>query len=135
MNSIFSWLSNESFRFFNRSERIEIMSRTCGCLRGTQTRTRHWIRNIFSPRPPTIHWNISSYTKELGGPIELGKSRMHLHIVQICTRKGRQAYYGQDNSPLAQKSAYIYKAVRNTARRSRYVALIRRFRIDTYFPY
>ena len=30
---------------------------------------------------------------------------------------------------------HIYKAVRNTARRSRYVVLIRRIRIDTYFPY
>ena len=29
-------------------------------------------------------------------------------MVQICTQKGREAYYGQDNSPLAQKSAYIW---------------------------
>ena len=61
MHRIFSWLSNESFCFFNGVLCSEITSRTDARLRGTLTRTQLRIRHIFSPRPPTIHWNEASY--------------------------------------------------------------------------
>ena len=93
MQRICSWLSNESFRFFDGVVRFEIMSRTSGRLSRTLTRAQHWIRHIFSHRPPTINWNKPSYAQESGRFLEIIKSRIHQQAVQICSRKGAKLYY------------------------------------------
>ena len=59
----------------------------------TLTRAQHWIRHIFSHRPPTINWNKPSYAQESGRFLEIIKSRIHPQTVQICSRKGAKLYY------------------------------------------
>ena len=108
LHRICSWLSYKEFRFFNEVLRYEIMSWAGRRLRGTLMRAQHWIRHIFSPRPPTIHQNKPSYAKYSGRFIAQKKSRMHPHEVQLCACK---PHYGQDHSPLAQKSAYMLYSV------------------------
>ena len=93
MQRICSWLSNEIYRFFDGVARFEIMSRTSGRLSRTLTRAQHWIRHIFSHRPPTINWNKPSYAQESGRFLEIVKSRIHPQTVQICSRKGAKLYY------------------------------------------
>ena len=93
MQRICSWLSNKSFRFFDGAVRFEIMSRTSGRLSRTLTRAQHWIRHIFSHRPPTINSNKPSYAQESGRFLEIIKSRIHPQTVQICSRKSAKLYY------------------------------------------
>ena len=88
MHMIYSWLSIESFRFFNGIVRFEASSPTGGRLRRTLTVAQHWIRPIFSPRPPKIRWNKSSYVQESDVFIAIVKSGMHSQTVHICARKG-----------------------------------------------
>ena len=93
MQRICSWLSNESYRFFDGVARFEIMSRTSGRLSRTLTRAQHWIRHIFSHRTPTIDWNKPSYAQDSVRFLEIIKSRIHQQTVQICSRKGAKLYY------------------------------------------
>ena len=95
MDRICSWLSNESFRFFNGVVRFEIMNWTGGGLRRTVTRAQHLIRHIFSPRPPTVHSNKPSYAQESSGFIAIVQSPTHPQTVHICAQKGANTYYGQ----------------------------------------
>ena len=62
-----------------------------------------------------------------------GEGRYSDHCALVFRRAPRSSFTAPEGR--LKTCTYIYKAVRNTTRRSRYVVLIRRIRINTYFPY